>query len=126
MKEKIKEKSNRINDTIKKNKLNIFITIIYAVITFIITIIFHEKWRDEAQAWLLARDLNINDLINQMSYEGHPPLWHLILMPFAKLGFPYITESIISWAIMCITTWLILTKSPFKKVTQILILASYI
>ena len=43
----------------------------------------HENWRDEAQAWLLARDLNVFQLISQMKYEGHPCLWHLILMPFA-------------------------------------------
>ena len=34
----------------------------------------HENWRDEAQAWLLARDLSVPELIEQMSYEGHPCL----------------------------------------------------
>lgn len=109
-------------EKIKQNKWNIIITLIYAIVTFIITIFFHEKWRDEAQAWLIARDLDIFGIIKQMSYEGHPPLWHLILAPFAKLGFPYITESIISWAIMVITVWILVNKSPFNNETKILII----
>ena len=111
-----------IKEKIKQNKWNIIITLIYAIVTFIITFFFHEKWRDEAQAWLIARDLDIIGIIKQMSFEGHPPLWHLILMPFAKLGFPYITESIISWGVMVIAVWIFLNKSPLKKETKILIL----
>ena len=121
-KENLLINKSKLLNKIKKNKVNILIFMIYAIITFIVAMIFHEKWRDEAQAWLIARDLNFLDILKQMSYEGHPPLWHLILAPFAKLGFPYITESIICWVIMCITAGLILAKAPFKKGTQILIL----
>lgn len=112
-----------MKEFIKKNKYNIVLMIIYSVISFII-LLFHESWRDEAQAWLIARDLNIIGIIKQMVYEAHPPLWHIILMPFAKLGFPYITIKIISWLITCISVWLILIKSPFNKLTKILIIFS--
>ena len=108
---------------IKKYKLAI-ILIIYIIITFT-TILFHEKWRDESQAWLIARDLNIVDIIKQMKYEGHSFLWYMILVPFAKLGFPYITENLISLGIVTIAAWLILKKAPFSLFTKILILASY-
>ena len=118
------EKTMLIKKYIKENKKDLIIILIYAILTFIVTIFFHEKWRDEAQAWLLARDLNPIELLKQMKYEGHPPLWHLILMPFAKLGFPYITISIISWGIMCVSSWILLRKSPFKQTTKILILFS--
>ena len=53
----LKNKSNLLNK-ISKNKVNILIFMVYAIVTFIVAIIFHEKWRDEAQAWLIARDLN--------------------------------------------------------------------
>lgn len=108
---------------IKNNKYNIIIMTLYAIISFVI-LLFHESWRDEAQAWLIARDLNIINIIKQMVYEGHPPLWHIILMPFAKIGLPYITIKFISWLIMCISVWLILIKSPFKILTKILIIFS--
>ena len=115
----------RIKDIIIKNKWDIIIILIYATITFIITFIFHEKWRDEAQAWLISRDLNIFQIIKQMSYEGHPPVWHIILLPFAKLGFPYITESFISWIIMVITACIVFFKLPFKKEIKILVLLTF-
>ncbi|PYQ26759.1 MAG: hypothetical protein DMF56_22525 [Acidobacteria bacterium] len=50
----------------------------------------HEPWWDEAQAWLLARDAPVSDLVAvHLSYEGHPPLWYLILSIPAKAGLPY-------------------------------------
>lgn len=115
----------KIKDILIKNKWDIIIILIYATITFIITFIFHEKWRDEAQAWLISRDLNMFQIIKQMSYEGHPPVWHIILLPFAKLGFPYLTESCISWIIMVITACLVFFKLPFKKEIKILVLLTF-
>lgn len=69
--------------------LNIVIWMLY--ILFLCSISFyHEPWHDEAQAWLIARDDSIWQLLTVTThYEGHPPLWHLCLMPFAKLGVPY-------------------------------------
>lgn len=110
-----------IKEFYKKNKFNILIGIIYSITTLVI-VFFHENWRDEAQSWLIARDLNLIDVIKQMKYEGHPCLWYLILFPFAKLGFPYITENLISWGIMSITGWLVIEKAPFDRYIKILIL----
>jgi len=40
----------------------------------------HEMWRDEHQAWLVARDANsLSQLLDNMNYEGNPALWHLFL-----------------------------------------------
>ena len=60
-----------------------------------------------------------------MKYEGHFLLWYIILMPFAKLGFPYVTTNIISWIITCISVWLILDKAPFKFYKKILLILSF-
>ena len=44
------------------------------------TLQYHEKWADEAQAWLLARDLDLKTLwFKELRYEGSPGLWHTIL-----------------------------------------------
>ena len=109
---------------IKENKTEIIAMLLYMSITFVIGVFFHEKWRDEAQAWLMARDLSFFSLLKQMKYEGHPFLWQLILMPFAKLGFPYVTESLISLVCMWIAVWLLLIKAPFNKIIKILIIFS--
>jgi hypothetical protein len=44
------------------------------------TIRYHEKWADEAQAWLIARDLDLRTIwLHELRYEGSPGLWHTIL-----------------------------------------------
>jgi hypothetical protein len=44
------------------------------------TIQYHEKWADEAQAWLIARDLSLGTIwFHELRYEGSPGLWHTIL-----------------------------------------------
>lgn len=50
----------------------------------------HEPWADEAQAWMLARDLGWLDMQwNWLRYEGTPGLWHSLLWVAAHLGLPY-------------------------------------
>ena len=49
-----------------------------AVVAF--TLRYHEKWADEAQAWLIARDLDLKTIwFQELRYEGSPGLWHTIL-----------------------------------------------
>jgi hypothetical protein len=44
------------------------------------TLRYHEKWADEAQAWLIARDLDLRTIwFHELRYEGSPGLWHTIL-----------------------------------------------
>ena len=44
------------------------------------TLHYHEKWADEAQAWLIARDLSLRAIwFHELRYEGTPGLWHTIL-----------------------------------------------
>ena len=110
------------------NKLNkIYNWSIFVLLCFItgFILIYHEPFRDEVQAWNIARDLSIFDIFKQMHSEGHPCLWHLILFPFAHLGFPVYTVSWISYFIMMLTAFLILFKAPFSKpVRTILVFSS--
>ena len=74
---------------------------------------YHEPVRDEAQSWLIARDTGPLSIFQVLSYEGHPVLWYYLLMPFAKLGFPYGTCRVLS---QLLTAGVILTlayRSPF-------------
>lgn len=79
----------------------------------------HEPWFDEAQAWLLARDSSLQDLLfKYMRYEGSPALWHLILTVPAKLGLPYITMNIISALLAAMSVYLFLNYSPFPPIIK--------
>ena len=47
---------------------------------------FHEPWFDEAQAWLIARDCSWWEMIlERPHYEGHPPLWWMMLADLQSL-----------------------------------------
>ena len=43
--------------------------IIYFVISLLLTIM-HEPFKNEAQAWLIVRDLDLPGIMNIMWYEG--------------------------------------------------------
>ncbi|MCH5255710.1 MAG: hypothetical protein J1D87_00395 [Lachnospiraceae bacterium] len=78
----------------------------------------HELWRDEANVWLLARDTTPWQLFNEIKYQGHPCLWYLLVMPFAKLGLPFQTISIISLMIMTAAAGIFVKEAPFSMVTK--------
>ena len=73
----------------------------------------HEPWWDEAQGWLIARDASLPELFTHVvRYEGHPPLWYLILAVPAKLGLPYWTMKIPALVAGAATTLLLLYGFP--------------
>jgi len=119
----MKKNLKRLARFLWNNKFYIIIMAIYTIIGFKI-LLSHEPWRDEAQAWLIGRDLSFFGMIKQMYYEGHPCLWSLILAPFAKMGFPYFTINIISYIITWISALLILKKAPFNKIVKIILIFS--
>lgn len=48
----------------------------------------HTFWRDETQAWLIARDSSsLAVLIRNLHYETHPPLWHLLLYGITRFSW---------------------------------------
>ena len=74
----------------------------------------HEPWSDEAQAWLLARDLSLPQLVfHQLRYESHPALWYLILWLPAHLHLPYAAMAWIAAAIAAAGIYVLLRFAPF-------------
>ena len=110
------EESKSNNSFFARNKNVILWTIfiLYGLINLVLLFL-HEPWRDELHAWIMAKKLSIPQLFSESRFDGHPILWHLILMPFAKLNFPVFTLNIISYVILLATVWLFLfkTKTPF-------------
>ncbi len=80
-----------------------------------VLLIVHESWRDEAEAWLIARDgAGLGGFFQAMRYEGTPALWHLMLMPMAKLGLPFLSARLLHAAIAVGGVALLSFASPFK------------
>lgn len=84
---------------------------------------FHEPWFDEAQAWAIARSGSLKEILFEIPhYEGHPPLWHLILVPFAKLGAPYeLSLAVVNIFFMTLAVAVLLFKSSFPKLIRCLL-----
>ncbi|MCC6722891.1 MAG: hypothetical protein IT258_00175 [Saprospiraceae bacterium] len=47
---------------------------------------FHECWKDEWQAWLMARDMGWGKLYASLFYEGHPAIWYFYLKIWTYLA----------------------------------------
>jgi len=95
--------------------------LIFFILSFI-GIINHEMWRDETQAWLIARDSStLIDLYQNLKYEGHPGLWHLCLFiitkftnnPFAMQFFHILISTAIVYLFIKISPFNIVQKTLF-------------
>ena len=113
----------KIINYLRKNRQIIkVILFLFWIVLHIFFMIHHEPWRDEARAWLLAKNLNIINLFITSRFDGHPILWHLILMPFAKNGFPYITLQIINLIICSVAAYIFYFKIKINDIFKTLIL----
>lgn len=84
----------------------------------------HELWRDEANVWLFARDASPLQLLREIKYQGHPCLWYFLVMPFAKMGLPFPTISVLSFLVMAAAAGLFVYLAPFHPVTKFVCLFS--
>lgn len=44
---------------------------------------YHELWKDEWQAWFVAKDKSLGEIFSFLYYEGHPALWYVYLKIFS-------------------------------------------
>lgn len=109
----------RTRRILSPNSLCFLVLFLFVLLCLFMTTV-HENWRDEAQAWMMAKELSPLQLFKQMKFEGHPCLWHLILMPFAKAGFPYVTMNIISTLLVSAAVAVFLFKSPVSLWVKLL------
>lgn len=108
----------------KKKIFLITIFIIY-IIGLIIMFYHHENWRDEAQAYLLCRDMNLFQLFKNVHYEGHPIFYYLFLYPLVKLGVGPKSVNILSIIFMSISVFLILLKSKLNLIQKVSFIITY-
>lgn len=96
----------------------------FAVCAF--TTLHHQMWRDELQAWMLARDsASLPALFRELKYEGHPGLWYVLL--FFLTRFTHAPEAMqalhvgIATAGACVVA----RFSPFTKLQRGLLVFGY-
>lgn len=108
---------------LKKEHIYCISILMYIVLNAVL-ITHHEAWRDEAQAWTIARNLTIPEIIDLLPTEGHPISFFLILKLWYKLGGAYAWIGIISLSFMTIIVGVILCKAPFPIWINVLIIFS--
>jgi hypothetical protein len=86
----------------------------------------HEMWRDEIQAWLVARDSEtLSDLQQNLKYEGHPGLWHLSLTPLTRISRNPELMQVWHLAIAVTTVFILLRYATLHPVHLILLPFGY-
>lgn len=119
--------ANQSSKTIWLAKHSRALTLSAYLVVVAIVMCFHEPWFDEAQSWLIARDSSFADLLTlRPHYEGHPPLWTLLLSIPAKTGVPY-EIGLKGVQFLCAALlggWLIF-RAPFNRLTIALLPFTY-
>jgi len=86
----------------------------------------HVPWADELQATALARESHtLSDWYWNFRYEGHAPLWHLLLkIPLAFTDDPTALKIVQSLAVLCSAALLHL-RAPFSPGAKFLLSLNY-
>lgn len=104
----------------------------YAVFSSYVAAVFvvvahHEPWADEAQAWLVARDLPFwKMLFRQMHYEISPGLWHVLLWVAQHVFHaPYSAMNWIGAVLAAAGAGVLIFCSPFPRPVRYLMSFSF-
>ncbi|MFA6058787.1 MAG: hypothetical protein WC756_11360 [Taibaiella sp.] len=99
--------------------------VIYLVIASF-TMMHHELWGDELHSWNMAKTSNtFLELMQNRRYEGHPPVWHIILWLITRFTH---NPEYMQWVHLCIAAmavYLVLFRSPLPLIIRILIPFGY-
>lgn len=109
-------------------KGRIFITLLFSLYVGLVFfgILRHEMWRDELQAWLIARDsTSLVDLFHNIRYEKHPMLWHVGLFALSRVSQDPFVMQVFHLVIASAALLLFLIYAPFSKLQKLLFAFGY-
>jgi hypothetical protein len=101
-----------------------------SLLTFIavglILILNHEIWRDEWQAWLIAKESSsLLHLWQNLRYEGHPGFWHLALYLLTRFTRQALAMQLLHLLIASATAFVFLKYAPFTRLQKLLFIFGY-
>lgn len=87
----------------------------------------HEPWLDEWQALrLVLASPDLTALAANLRYEGHPPLWYLVLAATLSIVPPLWALAAAQLVIATTTQYLVQFRAPFNRIERLLIGAGYL
>ena len=76
----------------------------------------HEMWRDELQAWLIAREsTGLFGLLHNLRHETHLALWYLLLMLVQVFSDSPASMQVLNLGISAATVFLVARFSPLSR-----------
>lgn len=107
-----------------KNKTGILLSAFLLLGALVIS--HHEIWRDEMQAWLIAKNSpSLGELFHNLKYDGHGGLWHLLLFFVTRFDAPPFAMQVLHLLIAGIAAWIFLKYSPFSLLHKSLFIFGY-
>ena len=98
----------------------LYVTLFIYAALGLYTLWHHEMWRDELQAWSLARDSkNLGELHHNLRYESHPILWHGCLHYLSALWDDPKIMQIFNFLLAVGSIYLILFCSPLPTAVKV-------
>ena len=81
--------------------------------------LFHEMWRDELQAWNIARESStLAQLFRNSRYETHPPLWHLCLFVLTRFTSNPLAMQLLHVALATAAAYVFLRYAPLSRLQR--------
>jgi hypothetical protein len=86
------------------------------VVLGLMRLLAHEMWRDELQAWMIARNSATPlELISNLRYEGHPGLWPFCLFLISRVTDSPVGMQVFNLAVGAGSAWILLRWAPFPR-----------
>lgn len=86
----------------------------------------HELWGDELHTWNIARSSDsLSSLLYNRRYEGHPPLWHILLWCLSRFTHDLLWLQVLHLIIAIAVAGLLLFAAPFRSGIRILLPFGY-
>lgn len=86
----------------------------------------HELWGDEIHSWNIVKaSPSLSALLRNIRFEGHPPLWYLILWPLTRFTHDPVAMQVVQYLIAVSVVFLLLFRSPFPLVARLLLPFGY-
>ncbi|MFN8299128.1 MAG: hypothetical protein U0T75_08490 [Chitinophagales bacterium] len=104
---------------------NLFAFLVFAIVASI-TLWHHELWRDELQAFGIARNSqSLAQLMANKVYEGHPLLWYLMLYAITRFTQSIFAMQIVNLMLALGGIWLLVHYFPSKSWIKYLLMFGY-
>jgi len=112
-------------DISRRLLFSVLLTAAFAAVAFF-GLLHHEMWRNEIQAWLIARDsTSLIDLCKNLKYENHPCLWYLCLIPLTRIFADPFAMGIMHISIASCAVFVFARFAPFTNLQKILFAFGY-